>query len=122
MGAARMWKLANACRYKCRACDYKSHNRAIFCRHVNTTSHWLCAEFAQYAPRDVKIVVASFLPLKKLVLCGLVRVAAFNYNLPLGHPWRMKVTALGDPRARTAGGVAGIIRRKQTLVFVQQPW
>ena len=122
MGAAKMWMLANGSRYECKVCDYKSHNKSIYCRHVNTLSHWLCSDFAQYAPRDIKIVVASFLPLRKLDLCGKIRVMAFNYNLPLGHPWRMKVMAPVNPLARTVGGGDGIIRRKQTLVFVQQPW
>ena len=99
MKASLIWRLENRSRYHCKCCNYKSHNRAIFTRHENTTSHWLMSEFAK-APRDIKMLVASFLPFSKINRCGQLAIDAFNHKLAARNAtWRLRGVAPVNPHA-----------------------
>ena len=101
MKASHIWRLENRRKYYCPCCNYHSHNRAIFSRHENTISHWLCKEFAS-APRDIKMVVASFLPFSKINRCGMLAIDAFNLKLAARNAtWRLRPAGLADPLAPT---------------------
>ena len=88
MAASKIWRLENAARYQCPICDYKTHNKALFRRHLDSTRHFLLSEFAHQAPRDVKMLVATFLPFYRIYMCGPVAVDALNYETPDWVTWR----------------------------------
>ena len=99
MKASLIWRRENRSKYYCKCCNYRSHNRAIYTRHENTMSHWLKCEFAK-APRDIKMLVASFLPFSKITRCGQLAIDAFNYKLIARNAtWRLTAAAPEDPRA-----------------------
>lgn len=101
MKASDIWRLENRRKYYCPCCNYYSHNRAIFSRHENTISHWLCKEFAS-APRDIKMLVAGFLPFSKINRCGQLAIDAFNHKLIARNAtWRLRGVDPVNPHAPT---------------------
>ena len=99
MPAAQIWALENRRRYVCKACDYSTHNRAIFRRHGDTRNHWLRTIFALDAPRDIRVIVGSFLPFMKLRASGDVGIDAHNHGLAPDSIWRLIVDP-EDPLSR----------------------
>ena len=96
MTASRIWRLENAARFQCPICNYKTHNKTIFRRHLDSTRHFLLTEFAHQAPRDIKMLVASFLPFDKIVHLGQLAVDALNYDMPDVCPWKFILVTLTD--------------------------
>ena len=62
-----IWIELNEDRYECPACGFRTPNLAHFRRHLASDKHWLMTEFREECPRDLKIVVASFLPFGHVV-------------------------------------------------------
>ena len=60
MSSSEIWKTSNAIKYTCIPCQYATHNKTLFCRHCNTTKHFLHTEY-QTAPRLIHELVKSFL-------------------------------------------------------------
>ena len=67
MEAHVLWKELNSKRYECKVCRFRSHNKKHYERHLESNKHFLLTTFAEEAPRDIKVLVASFLPLYKLI-------------------------------------------------------
>ena len=65
-----IWIALNENRYECPVCKFRTPNLAHFRRHLNSDKHWLMTVFAPECPRDLKILVASFLPFVKLTHLG----------------------------------------------------
>ena len=116
MIARQIWALENRKRYVCKHCSYRTHNRAIFERHKGTTKHWLRAEFAVEAPRDIRVLVASFLPYYKIRKCGRIAADAFNMKIPKDSIWRIRGDP-EDPHAQTCAAVIRLIHNSQTPVY-----
>ena len=117
MIARMIWKKANAHRYICKICNYKTHNKTLYNRHLNTTNHWLRTKVFS-APRDIKIVIASFLPYYKIVKCGKIADDADKYNGKSIWTWVM-VRDPVDLRAQNVDAADQIIHTMQTLIYEQ---
>ena len=78
MSADEMWKLVNHKKYQCETCCYCTHNKNHFTRHCNSTRHWLLCDFAKTCPKDLKILIGSFLPMHHLTFCGHNGLLAMN--------------------------------------------
>ena len=121
--AREVWIALNEDRYECPDCGFRSPNLAHFTRHLRSDKHWLMTEFRTQCPRDLKIVVASFLPFMKLTNLGQLGFDAVS--MAVGPPivWLEKrriiqrVGLAGLP-ARTVylGGRSG--RNLRSLAFV----
>ena len=94
-----MWRITNARKYTCEACNYKTYNRCHYERHLGSIAHFLRAVFAPKAPFDIKVVVASYLRCDQLLGMGEVGVAAMNMNFPPIR-WKFIRVGLGGPHAR----------------------
>jgi hypothetical protein len=81
-----LWKELNASRYNCEVCRFRSFNKAHYARHVHCDKHFLLTHFRWNAPRDIKILVASFLPLYKII--RLRRVGPCALRLAWKRPFR----------------------------------
>ena len=57
MIARTIWRLENAKKYTCPACNFSTHNKSLYNRHKQTIRHWLRTEIYQ-APRDIKMLIA----------------------------------------------------------------
>ena len=79
-----MWIDLNHDRYRCDACDFRTPNLAHWCRHDNSDKHFLMTTFRDEAPRDIKLLVASFLPFVKLTELGQLGLDAVQ--MVLGPP------------------------------------
>ena len=127
MIASRIWRLENAARFHCPICSYKTHNKTIFRRHLDSTRHFLLSEFAHQAPRDIKMLVATFLPFERIYLLGQIAVDALNYNTTDctdctdWMPWRFKLVDLGDPLFRTGVVRVHLTHKRQIPVFSRLP-
>ena len=119
MCAHLIWKLANKQRYHCKCCDYFTHNKALFTRHSATITHWLHDVFAQ-APRDIKIIVASFLPYRKIRKCGKVVIDAFNYMLPNHSVWKIKSMDPANPPFQNDVVVVNLVRNSRNRVYAER--
>ena len=64
--AHELWQELNKSKYVCETCKFRSFNRAHFTRHYVSNKHFLLTEFAKDCPRDLKILIASFLPVYKI--------------------------------------------------------
>ena len=76
--ATELWLELNAKKYVCSACGFTTANRAHFKRHFQTTKHFLMTDFRQGVPRDIRVLVASFLPFTLLTRLGQVGLDAVN--------------------------------------------
>lgn len=59
------WKRDNWNRYECKSCGMRTHHKSKYERHIKTTKHFLY-DTIQNAPKDLKILVAQFLPMRSL--------------------------------------------------------
>ena len=66
MEAHVLWQQLNRNRYRCEVCRFRSYNAAHWQRHLDSAKHWLLTEFRWKCPKDLKILIASFLPPYKL--------------------------------------------------------
>ena len=64
--ASYLWRQLNAGRYHCEVCGYKTHNRALYDRHLRSSRHFLMTTFRK-APPEIKILVMSYLPVWKII-------------------------------------------------------
>ena len=119
MTARTIWKHENKRKYHCPYCDYSTHNKALFRRHSQTRSHWLHHFFAKQAPRDIKIVVASFLPYWKIRYCGQLTLDAYNYALPEGSNWKIKSMDPVNLHAQTGVVLVHLTHNSQTQVYAE---
>jgi hypothetical protein len=115
--ADTLWRLLNASRYECKICRFKSFNKAHWRRHFDSDKHFLLTTFRDECPRDLKIMVASFLPLRKLIRLEHVgrlalthawqRPLRYRYlpRMVLPHLFCGRPQLVGDLPVRTAGGV-----------------
>ena len=115
--AALMWRITNAHKYSCEACQYKTYNRCHYERHLASQRHFLRAMFAPKAPFDIKVVVASYLRCDKLLGLGSVGIAAMNLNFP-PTKWKFIKVGLGDPPAQTGVLAVPIARSLRNQVSV----
>jgi hypothetical protein len=118
-----MWVDLNHDRYKCEACNFRTPNLAHWCRHDDSVKHFLMTTFRDEAPRDIKILVASWLPFVKLTELGQVGLDAVN--MVVGSPiiWLSRRRIIqrvgpGGLPARTVylGGHSG--RNLRSLAYV----
>ena len=116
MIARKIWALENRKRYVCKSCGYQTHNRCLFVRHKLTLKHWLLDVFSKQAPRDIKVMVASFLPYYKIKYCGKLARDAFNMKLPPNSMWRITGAPAGLP-AQNGAVVIRLIHNSQTQVY-----
>ena len=121
--AREMWIDLNQDRYKCEACDFRTPNLAHWCRHENSDKHFLMTTFRDEAPRDVKMLVASFLPFVKLTELGQLGLDAVNMVVGTPIIWLstrrlIQRVAPGGLPARTVylGGHSG--RNLRSLAYV----
>ena len=112
-----MWRITNARKYTCEACNYSTYNRCHYERHLGSIAHFLRAVFAPKAPFDIKVVVASYLRCDQLLGMGKVGVAAMNMNFPPTR-WKFIKVGLVGPPARNDVLVVPIIRNWQNPVSV----
>ena len=75
--AHELWKELNARKYRCEPCCFRSSNKAHWTRHKDTPKHFLINEFV-HAPRDIKVLVATFLPIHYLCNIGSIGLFALN--------------------------------------------
>ena len=68
--ARQIWIALNEDRYECPVCGFKTPNLAHFRRHLASDKHFLMTDFRDNCPRDLKVLVASFLPFMKLTHLG----------------------------------------------------
>ena len=61
-----LWQELNRNKWKCPICKFRSFNKAHYDRHLISSKHFLLTEFATQCPRDLKILIASFLPVYKI--------------------------------------------------------
>ena len=61
-----LWQEMNRNKYVCQECKFRSFNAAHYMRHLKSSKHFLLTEFARDCPTDLKILIASFLPVYKL--------------------------------------------------------
>ena len=85
--ASKIWRFENAFRFTCPICDYNTHNKTLFRRHQDSTRHFLLTEFAYQAPREIKMLVATFLPFDRIYLLGKIAVDALNFKRPKWASW-----------------------------------
>ena len=100
MATDLMWRITNAKKYSCEACNYSTYNRCHYERHLASKRHFLRAIFALHAPFDIKVLVASYLRCDKLLGLDRVGIAAMNLNFPPTR-WKFIKVDLGDPPAQT---------------------
>ena len=122
LDADTLWQMLNKNKFACQECGYRSPNRAHWYRHVRSDKHFLLYDFAINCPRDLKILVATFLPFQKLANLGKVGLAAVNLCLPTSVHWtRRRYCAIGpsgDPPARNAVWGVAIHDNLQSLAYV----
>ena len=121
MLANKIWQLENAARYCCPICNYKTHNKTLYRRHLDSTRHFLMTTFAYQAPRDVKMLVASFLPFDRIYLLEQLAVDALNYDAPDWMPWRFSLLTTADLPFRTGVVRVHLSHKKQILTYEPLP-
>ena len=122
--ASVLWKQLNAMRYKCEVCGYKTHNRALFQRHLQSSRHFLMTTF-RGAPPEIKILVMSYLPVWKIIQAPeYIAKNALRLAWPRPAPFdrlpRVVLPALVQsaglavsPLVRSAGGATWIVDNGQ---------
>lgn len=65
--AHELWQELNRNKYKCKICNFRSFNKNHYVRHIDSSKHFLLTEFKSECPRELRILIASFLPLYKLI-------------------------------------------------------
>jgi hypothetical protein len=122
-----LWQELNKNRYNCPVCCFNSFNRAHYLRHNDSSKHFLLTDFKSNCPRDIRILIASFLPLYKVI--RLKHIGPYALRLAWRQPARYEHCPLvvpsltfGDqpivsPPFRTAGGEAWTIDTLQDPIF-----
>ena len=113
--AGELWQELNKNKYNCPVCCFNSFNRAHYLRHRNSSKHFLLTEFKSQCPRDIRILIASFLPLYKVI--RLKQIGPYALKLAWRQPARYNLRhsptfveqPIASPPAQTAGGVTWII-------------
>ena len=122
MTANEMWIMLNHTKYECIACGYKTHNRSHYYRHHQSTRHWLLHDFRIDCPTDLKVLIASFLPIKAMTYCGANGLKAMNMQ---ARNWGIARFISSIPpsaglHVRICGGRGRITRSSQTPASVLQ--
>ena len=117
INAQKIWRRENEHRFTCPACAFSTHNKSHYRRHMESTSHFLKTVVAR-GPRDIKVVIASFLSYRTIYVLGDIAAAAFNYRNEEEGFWVFRQWALGDPLAQIFGLGVRLTRRKQIQVSV----
>ena len=114
MCARLIWRRENNKRFTCATCGFCTHNKSHHHRHLQSTSHFLKTVVGD-APRDIKVVIASFLCYRTIHTLGSIAAAALNYRFGHGEGfWVFRQWALGDPLSQTFGWGVHLVRRTQT--------
>ena len=120
--AQELWLDLNQGKYKCPECGYQSPNHAHWYRHVRSDKHFLIGHFAVLAPRDIKVLVASFLPFMKLTNLGKLGLDAVNMCVGRRVKWLnrrvIQAGAPGDPPFRTVYLGGHSARNLRSLAYV----
>ena len=118
VNARELWLQLNEKKFECPACAYNTCNGAHWTRHVQSTKHFLLYEFGCFAPMDIKVVVASFLPLPTILgLSDSVAWATLKRLYPTRNFFNRCQSSEG-PHARTVF-LGGLTRQNlRTLAFV----
>ena len=118
MIARMIWKLENRKRYECKTCGYHTHNKSHMRRHLESKSHFLLHDFGRFAPRDICLVVASFLDFHDIHKLGQLCADALNYRRPEGCVWRFtRQWVPGGPLSRIFVSGVHRVHKRRTLVF-----
>ena len=120
-----MWRRLNNERYVCSTCKYKTYNLAHYKRHIESSKHFLLTDLRFECPRDLKILIASFLPIYKIHKLKFAEYAlrlAWSQDhllqyLPVG---RERPARIVNPPVQTGGGVAWIFHISQTPIYVEE--
>ena len=120
----QVWLELNNDRYECSVCGFTSPNLSHFKRHLKSDKHWLMTQFRMECPRDLKVMVASFLPFVKLTDLGQLGLDAVTMAIGppivwLDKPRRViqRVDPVGLP-ARTVYLGGHSRRNLRSLAFV----
>ena len=93
-----LWQQLNHTRFSCAVCEFKSFNRAHYARHTESDKHFLLTEFRSYVPRDIRILIASFLPIYKIIRLKCIGYDALKLAWPrdaqFSHRPRMLLPSL----------------------------
>lgn len=118
MMARMIWRLENKRRHRCETCGYSTHNKSHMRRHLESKSHFLMHDFGLFAPRDICLVVASFLDFRDIYKLGQLAADALNYRRPDGCVWRFtRVEGPGGPLSRIYVSGVPRARRRRTRVY-----
>ena len=88
-----LWQELNRNRYECPVCNFRSFNAAHYVRHLDSSKHFLLTTIADECPNDLKILIASFLPIYKLF-----RLPGRNGRLALKLAWKRPSQFRHHPR------------------------
>ena len=121
--AREMWIELNHDRYRCDCCGFRSPNLTHYLRHAGSDKHFLMTTFRDEAPRDIKIMVASWLPFVKLTELGQVGLDAVNMVVGTPIIWLSRRRIIqrvgpGGPPARTVYLGGHSARNLRSLAYV----
>lgn len=88
MKARQLWTQLNATKYHCPVCRFKTFNKTHFGRHLESDKHFLLTVIREEAPRDVKVVIGSFLPVCIIIRLGAVGRSALKLAWRRPLPYR----------------------------------
>ena len=112
--ATALWRISNRDRWVCSRCNFSTYSKSHYFRHLTSDKHFLLTEFHDCCPRELRIVIASFLPF--YLLSDLKCIGPAALKLAWQQPHRLyplllyPVRSLSiNPPVQTAGGVAWTI-------------
>ena len=119
-----LWMDFNEYKYCCECCKYHNGNKTHYGRHQRSIKHFLMTVIAE-APTDIKAIVATFLPIRTILMLGDVgaralRLEADEINKRVIH---LQIRLAGRPlstslHAQTVVGPFLARHSSRTLAFV----
>ena len=119
--ATELWRVTNRERYTCERCKFSTYNKSHFHRHMKSDRHFLLNDFRDDIPRDLRIVIASFLPFYLLDQLKCIGPAALRLAWQQPHrvyPLLVYPVLSINPPVQTAGGVAWTIDNEPPPTYV----
>jgi hypothetical protein len=93
-----LWQELNHSKFACPICNFRTFNRAHFARHEQSDKHFLLTEFRAAVPRDMRVLIASFLPIYKIIRLKCIGYDALKLAWPrdarFSHRPRMLLPSL----------------------------
>ena len=123
--AREMWQRLNRDRYVCSTCHFKTYNLAHYRRHIQSSKHFLLTDLRHECPSDLKIIIASYLPVYKIYKLKGIGECALRLAWPPQLPLRflrpsLPVERTASPPVQTAGGVAWTLGTSRTPIYVEE--